>query len=64
MYLRKIGGRRIGNRMINPMRLIASRSSCWAVEMMASKTPDDRRVALIFTLAGLGEIADLDLTGF
>ena len=33
--------------------------SCWSMEILASKTPDDKRIAFIFSLAGLGKVMGL-----
>jgi LPS-assembly protein len=37
------------------------RPSCWALELSASKTPDDKRIALVFSLTGIGELLGLGL---
>jgi LPS-assembly protein len=34
---------------------------CWAVEFMASKTPDDRRFAVVFSLTGIGDLLGVGL---
>jgi len=35
--------------------------ACWAVELLASTTPDEERVALLFSLAGIGKILEFGL---
>lgn len=37
---------------------------CWGVELLASRTPDDNRLALIFSLTGFGKVLDFGLSEF
>ena len=34
--------------------------ACWSVELLAAKTPDDHRIGIIFSLAGLGKVMEFD----
>jgi len=38
--------------------------SCWSMELVASKAPDDISVAVVFSLAGLGKALEVGLSGF
>ncbi len=34
--------------------------ACWSMEVLAAKTPDDFRIGMIFSLAGLGKVMEFD----
>jgi hypothetical protein len=39
-------------------------AGCWSVGLLGSTTPDETRVALILSLAGIGKALELGLPGF
>ena len=55
--------RQTGNNHVDETLQLSYQPSCWGATLLMSNTDDDQRVALMFSLTGIGDLVGLGFTG-
>ncbi|MDH3360136.1 MAG: LPS assembly protein LptD [Desulfobulbaceae bacterium] len=55
--------RQAGNNHVDQTVMLTYQPSCWAASLLYSNTDEDQRVALMFSLTGIGDFVGLGLAG-